>query len=76
MRASLHFDRQKSRGFVPALCSGLLAGALALSSPAFAAGGGGGGGGGGAGAAGEAAELPNCLAIWGMTAAPALQLTG
>ena len=75
MRASLHFDRQKSRGFVPALCSGLLAGALALSSPAFAAGGGGGGEAEAAGA-GEAAELPNRLAIWGMTAAPALQLTG
>ena len=45
MRASLQFDRQKSRGFVSALCSGLLSRPrLALASPAFAAGGGGGGG--------------------------------
>ena len=43
------FDRQKTRGFVSALCSGLLAASLALASPAYAAGGGSGGGGGGGG---------------------------
>ena len=42
MRAFLQFDRQKGRGFVSALCSGLLIASLALASPAFAAGGGGG----------------------------------
>ena len=63
MRAFPEFDRQKTRGFVSALCSGLLAASLALASPAYAAGGavaegavaagggrGGGGGGGGGGA--------------------------
>ena len=52
MRAFLQIDRQKSRGFASALCSGLLVAGLALASAAFAAGGGGGrrsGGGGGAG---------------------------
>ena len=39
MRAFLQFDRQKGRGFVSALCSGLLVAILALASPAFAAGG-------------------------------------
>ena len=49
MRAFPGFDRQKARGFVSALCCGLLAASLALASPAFAAGGGGRGGAGGGG---------------------------
>ena len=61
MRAFPGFDRPKTRGFVSALCSGLLAASLALASPAYAAGGGGGGGGAAVGeeAAGAAAEEPS-----------------
>ena len=47
-----------ARGFVSALCSGLLAASLALASPAYAAGGGGGGGGGGDGAGGGRRRSP------------------
>jgi hypothetical protein len=49
MGAFPEFDRQKARGFVSALCCGLLAASLALASGAYAAGGGGGGGGAGSG---------------------------
>src|ERR1700722_7278735 len=52
MRAFPEFDRQKTRDFVSALCSGLLAASLVLASPAYAAGAGGGGGGGGEGGGG------------------------
>jgi len=57
MRAFAEFNRQKARGFVSALCGGLLVASLAFASPALAAGGGGGGGagGGGAGAGGGGA---------------------
>ena len=40
MRAFLQIDRQNSRGFASALCSGLLVAGLVFASPAFAAGGG------------------------------------
>ena len=40
MRAFPGFDRQKTRDFVSALCSALLAASLALASPTYAAGGG------------------------------------
>src|SRR6202044_582424 len=71
MGAFPEFDRQKARGFVSALCCGLLAASLALASGAYAAGGGGsGGGGGGAGSGGGAlnqaeprAELPSDLTV-------------
>ena len=71
MRAFPGFDRQKTRDFVSALCSGLLAASLALASPAYAAGGGGGGGGGGgAGSGGGAlnqtqprADVPSDLTV-------------
>jgi tetratricopeptide (TPR) repeat protein len=53
MRACLQIDRQQSRGFASALCSGLLVVGFMLASPAFAAGGGGGGGGGAGGGAGS-----------------------
>jgi hypothetical protein len=49
MRAFPGFDRQRTRGFVSALCCGLLTASLALASPTYAAGGGGGGGGGSGG---------------------------
>jgi predicted Zn-dependent protease len=39
MRAFPGFDRQRTRGFVSALCCGLLTASLALASPALAAGG-------------------------------------
>src|ERR1700727_2133130 len=71
MGAFPEFDRQKARGFVSALCCGLLAASLALASGAYAAGGGGGGGGGGgAGSGGGAlnqaeprAEVPSDLTV-------------
>ena len=73
MRAFPGFDRQKARGFVSALCCGLLAASLALASGAYAAGGGGSGGGGGGGGAGSGggalnqaeprAELPSDLTV-------------
>jgi tetratricopeptide (TPR) repeat protein len=73
MGAFPEFDRQKARGFVSALCCGLLAASLALASGAYAAGGGGSGGGGGGGGAGSGggalnqaeprAELPSDLTV-------------
>jgi len=73
MRAFPGFDRQKTRDFVSALCSGLLAASLALASGAYAAGGGGSGGGGGGGGAGSGggalnqaeprAEVPSDLTV-------------
>src|SRR5580700_5556541 len=73
MVAFPEFDSQKARGFVSALCCGLLAASLALASGAYAAGGGGSGGGGGGGGAGSGggalnqaeprAELPSDLTV-------------
>ena len=66
MRAFPGFDRQKTRDFLSALCSALLAASLALASPAYAAGGGGGGAGSGGGALNKAeprAEVPSDLTV-------------
>src|SRR6202522_4553196 len=71
MGAFPEFDRQKARGFVSALCCGLLAASLALASGAYAAGGGGGGGGGGGAGSGGGtlnqaeprAEVPSDLTV-------------
>jgi tetratricopeptide (TPR) repeat protein len=69
MRAFPGFPRQKPRGFVSALCCGLLAASLALASPAHAAGGGGGGGGGSGGGGGalnqtqRRADVPSDLTV-------------